>query len=108
MKWLGPYTIQTIEDAGAEGMGVLVSPIAFVSEHIETLSELDHDYANLAEQVGCPTYLRAPALGIEPSFVEGLGELVQNALVGPCATLPGGPWRCDGRWRGCPRSKDAA
>jgi ferrochelatase len=108
MKWLGPYTIHILEEAGAEGMGVLVSPIAFVSEHIETLSELDHDYANLAEQVGCPIYLRAPALGIKQSFIDGLGQLVQKALAGPCATLPGGPWRCDGSWRGCPRRKDAA
>lgn len=108
MKWLRPYTIHAIEDAGAEGMGVLISPIAFVSEHIETLVELDHDYAGLADQVGCPTYLRAPALGTEQSFVDGLGQLVQIALAGPCATLPAGPWRCGEGWRGCPRTKDAA
>jgi ferrochelatase len=108
MKWLGPYTVQSLEEAGAEGMGVLVSPIAFVSEHIETLSELDHDYAILAEQVGCPLYLRAPALGIQQSFIDGLGQLVQKSLAGPCATLPGGPWTCGAGWRGCPRTKDAA
>ena len=108
MKWLGPYTIHAIEDAGAEGMGVLISPIAFVSEHIETLVELDHDYASLADRVGCPVYLRAPALGIEQSFIDGLGQLVQKALAGPCATLPGGPWRCGDQWRGCPRNKDVA
>lgn len=106
MKWLAPYTIHAIEEAGTEGLGVLISPIAFVSEHIETLCELDHDYALLGEQVGCPVYLRAPALGLAQSFIDGLGQVVQNALSGPCAVLPAGPWRCDGAWRGCPRSKD--
>lgn len=107
MKWLGPYTLHAIEEAGAEGMGVLISPIAFVSEHIETLCELDHDYALLGEQVGCPVYLRAPALGVTQSFIDGLGQVVQNALAGPCATFPAGPWRCDrAAWSGCPRSKD--
>jgi len=107
MKWLGPYTIDAIEEAGAEGMSVLVTPIAFVSEHVETLSELDHDYAAVADQVGCPLYLRAPALGIQPSFIDGLADIVQKALAGPCMTLPAGPWTCDAGWR-CPRTKDAA
>jgi len=108
MKWLAPYTIHAIEEAGVEGMGVLISPIAFVSEHIETLCELDHDYAILGEQVGCPVYLRAPALGVTQSFIDGLGQVVQNALAGPCDTLPAGPWRCGGAWGGCPRNKDMA
>lgn len=108
MKWLAPYTIHAIEEAGVEGIGVLISPIAFVSEHIETLCELDHDYAVLGEQVGCPIYLRAPAVGVAQSFIDGLGQVVQNVLAGPCATMPAGPWRCDGAWRGCPRSKDLA
>ena len=43
---------------------MLIAPIAFVSEHVETLVELDHDYAELAEAVGCPPYLRAPAPGV--------------------------------------------
>jgi ferrochelatase len=105
MKWLAPYTIDAIEEAGAEGMSVLVTPIAFVSEHVETLCELDHDYALLAEQVGCPLYLRAPALGIQQSFIDGLAAMVQKTLAGPCATLPGGPWRCGDAWRGCPRAR---
>ena len=106
MKWLAPYTIHAIEEAGIEGTGVLISPIAFVSEHIETLCELDHDYAVLGEQVGCPIYLRAPALGVMQSFIDGLGQVVQKALSEPCAVQPGSPWQCDGTWRGCPRSKD--
>jgi ferrochelatase len=107
MKWLGPYTPQAIEDACAEGLPLLVIPIAFVSEHVETLCELDHDYAIVAEQAGCRLYLRAPALGVQPSFIGGLADVVQGAMAGPCATLPAGPWRCDEGWRGCPRTKGA-
>jgi ferrochelatase len=108
MKWLGPYTPQAIEDAGSEGLSVLITPIAFVSEHVETLCELDHDYRLVAEAAGVPLYLRAPALSIQPSFVGGLADIVQKAVAGPCATLPAGPWRCQDVWRGCPRAKDVA
>jgi ferrochelatase len=80
MKWLGPSTPEAIHAAAEEGLGVVVSPIAFVSEHIETLVELDHDYAAFAEQAGCPVYVRAPALGVEPSFIDGLATLVRGAL----------------------------
>ena len=98
MKWLGPYTPAAIEEAAHEGLGVVVAPIAFVSEHVETLVELDHDYALLAEQVGCPIYLRAPALGIEPSFIGGLARLVAGALKKPAGVDSG----CGGRI--CPRT----
>ena len=80
MKWIGPYTPAAIAEAGQEGLGVLVDPIAFVSEHIETLVELDRDYAELAEAAGVAPYLRVPALGTEALFVEALGGLVERAL----------------------------
>ena len=81
MKWLGPSTPEAIEAAAHEGCGVIVAPIAFVSEHIETLVELDHDFALVAEQAGCPVYIRVPALGIEPNFISGLASLVRRARV---------------------------
>ena len=98
MKWLGPSTPAAIEEAAHEGLGVIVVPIAFVSEHIETLVELDHDYAQLAEQVGCPFYLRAPALGIEGSFIAGLATMVSGALKKPAGVESA----CGGRI--CPRT----
>ena len=100
MKWLGPYTPAAIEEAAHEGLGVVVVPVAFVSEHVETLVELDHAYALLAESVGCPLYLRVPALGIEPSFVGGLAKLVTGALGRPAGTASG----CGGRI--CPKGYD--
>jgi ferrochelatase len=98
MKWLGPYTPAAIEEAAHEGLGVVVVPVAFVSEHVETLVELDYTYALLAEQVGCPLYLRVPALGIESAFIAGLAKLVDQALGRPAGVESG----CGDRI--CPRA----
>lgn len=80
LKWLGPSTPEAIRAAGAQGLGVLIDPIAFVSEHIETLVELDRDYAVLAKAAGVPIYLRAPAVGTLPPFIDGLATAVRRAL----------------------------
>lgn len=103
LKWIGPSTPAAIEEAAHEGLGVVVVPIAFVSEHIETLVELDHDYAVLAEQVGCPFYLRAPAIGIDSSFIAGLGRLVSGALKKAAGIESGCGGRiCPKTWGKCP------
>lgn len=80
MKWIGPSTMEAIAEASQEGLGVLIDPIAFVSEHVETLVELDRDYAELAERLGCPVYLRAATVGVEADFIGGLARMVQKAL----------------------------
>ena len=59
-----------------EKKGIVIVPIAFVSEHSETLVELDIEYKKLAEKNGCSFYKRVPALGIEENFIKGLTELV--------------------------------
>jgi ferrochelatase len=93
MKWIGPSTDDEIRRAGAEGKGLIILPIAFVSEHVETLVELDHEYAELAETVGVTPYLRVPALGAVPEFIGGLAGMVSRALaVG--GVIPGSDWRC--------------
>jgi ferrochelatase len=71
-----------------------VAPIAFVSEHVETLVELDHEYASLAREVGCAPYLRAPTPGVDPDFIEGLAQAVLRTLDRPGGIGPDGPWRC--------------
>lgn len=83
LKWIGPATEEEIRRAGAEGQGVIFSPIAFVSEHIETLVELDVEYAELAHEVGVPFYLRAPALGAAEAFIAALADQVERALGDP-------------------------
>lgn len=102
LKWIGPSAAEAIEQAAADGVGVVISPIAFVSEHVETLVELDHEYAALARDKGCPFYVRVPALGVEPLFIEALADAVRDALgregVGDAR---GGRW-CPAARRGCP------
>ncbi|MET3664246.1 ferrochelatase [Caulobacter sp. 1776] len=93
MKWIGPSTDDEIRRAGAEGKGVIVTPIAFVSEHVETLVELDHEYAELARDVGVASYVRVPALGAAPEFIAGLASTVGRALPAG-GVVPGSAWRC--------------
>ena len=94
LKWLDPYTDEEIRRAGAEKKGVVIAPIAFVSEHVETLVELDNEYAKLAEEVGCQPYLRAPTPGVNAAYIAGLATLVRETLGRAEAVGPGGPWRC--------------
>ena len=100
MKWLGPSTPEAIQSAADDGLGVVVTPIAFVSEHIETLVELDIEYAELAHEKGVTPYLRAPAVGIEPLFVDTLADAVQGAL-GRSGVAPHGQG-CKADWKACP------
>jgi len=76
MKWIGPSTDEIITKYSKEKRGIIIVPVAFVSEHSETLVELDIEYKKLAEKNGCSFYKRVPALGIEEDFIKGLAELV--------------------------------
>jgi len=80
LAWLGPSTEAEIRCAGQDGMGVVIAPISFVSEHSETLVELDRDYRRLAEAAGVPFYRRAPAVGADPRFIAGLARLVRGEV----------------------------
>jgi ferrochelatase len=109
LEWLGPYTDSEIRRAGAEGKGVLIAPIAFVSEHVETLVELDHDYAGLAKDAGAQPYLRSPTPGIRPAFIAGLADAAADAAewTAKCASHPDGRWRCPEVYGKCPwRTKE--
>lgn len=104
LKWLGPSTPEAIEEAVGEGLGVVICPIAFVSEHVETLVELDHEYAELAKGLGASAYVRVPALSLEPAFIEGLADLALGALAGGS-----GGWTCGPNQSKClQRCKGAA
>jgi len=101
LKWLEPATDDEIKKAGAEGKGVLIAPIAFVSEHVETLVELDHEYAKLAAQAGCSPYLRSPTPGVRPAFVRDLAEAVLVALGRYGGPGPFGGWKCPAGLSAC-------
>ena len=79
LEWIGPATDKEIERAGHERKSLIVVPIAFVSEHSETLVELDIEYRELAEKAGVPRYIRVPALGVEAPFIAALARLVREA-----------------------------
>lgn len=83
LKWIGPSTEEEIERAGHDKTGVIVSPIAFVTEHVETLVELDIEYAQLARSLDVPFYLRAAAPGAAPRFIDALAEQAERALSAP-------------------------
>ena len=76
MKWIGPSTDVEIVKYSKEKKGIVIVPVAFVSEHSETLVELDIEYKKLAEKNSCIFYKRVPALGVEESFIKGLTDLV--------------------------------
>jgi protoporphyrin/coproporphyrin ferrochelatase len=82
LEWIGPATDEEIRRAGKDAVRLIVAPISFVSEHSETLVELDLDYRHLAETVGVPSYHRVSTVGVSPSFIESLATLVNRALAG--------------------------
>lgn len=86
LEWIGPQTDHEIRRAGAEGKAVIVAPVSFVSEHSETLVELDIFYAKLARDAGVPDYLRVPTVRTHPRFIKGLAGLVTRALTAPSVT----------------------
>ena len=96
-KWIGPSTDDEVVRAARDKVAVLVVPVAFVSEHSETLVELDVEYRHLAEKEGVPGYFRAPTQNSDPAFIASLAELVESALgrgPGLCSFVGG---------RTCPR-----
>ncbi len=81
LEWIGPYTDAEIERAGRDGVPLVVAPVAFVSEHSETLVELDIEYRRLAEEHGVPAYERVPTVGDAEQFIAGLAGLVRAAMA---------------------------
>jgi len=81
VKWLEPSTDQKLRELAGKGVRqVLAIPISFVSDHIETLYELDILYRKLADQLGIETYRRVPALNCSPAFINTLADLVCEAI----------------------------
>jgi protoporphyrin/coproporphyrin ferrochelatase len=88
VEWLKPYTEESIEELAAQGVdNLLVVPISFVSEHIETLQEIDMEYRDVAEHAGIHNFKRVPALNTHPIFINDLAEMVLNAINTPSMKL---------------------
>lgn len=81
VEWLKPYTDDSIRELGAQGVKRLLAvPVSFVSEHIETLEEMDMEYRELAEESGVEEWRRVPALNTAPRFIGDLADAVVEAL----------------------------
>ena len=80
-KWLGPDTVEYLT-ANARGRVVVAVPIAFVSEHLETLYDMDILANEAALKAGAEAYLRVPALGTRPDFVQAMADVVRRGLAG--------------------------
>lgn len=80
VSWVKPYADKEIEQAGRENKGVILVPLSFVSEHSETLVELDIEFKSLAEESGVPFYHRVPTVGSHPEFIDALKEQVFKAV----------------------------
>ena len=103
LRWIGPATEAEIARAGAEKRPLIVVPIAFVSDHVETLVELDIEYRHKAEAAGVPSYETVRAVGTAPAFIGGLAQLVLERLLDPRACAPeGGARICAKDAKGCP------
>lgn len=83
LKWLEPKTEDEIERAGKEGINIIIVPIAFVSEHSETLVELDIEYKHIADKFNVE-YYRVKALGTDEKFIESLNYLINNEQKPVC------------------------
>lgn len=84
VEWLQPYTEDKLEELGEHGTKELVVvPISFISEHIETLQEIDIEYREVALEAGIEHFRRVPALNTYPSFIDDLGDMVLEALRKP-------------------------
>jgi ferrochelatase len=83
VKWIGPGTEETLRELGREGVtDVLVIPLSFVSDHIETLYEVDLLFADAARASGISGYRRVDALNASPAFIRALARLVERHLDG--------------------------
>jgi ferrochelatase len=88
VEWLQPYTEDALKELGAQGVkDLVVVPISFVSEHIETLQEIDIEYREVAEEAGIHNFRRVPAPNTHPVFIRALADLVIDALNKPSFKL---------------------
>jgi protoporphyrin/coproporphyrin ferrochelatase len=108
LQWIKPATDDEIKRAGAEGLSVVIAPIAFVSEHSETLVELDMEYAHLAKASGVANYVRVPAVGTHAEFIGGLARLVREAAAIDGVIPGGGVRNCPATCRQCELERRAA
>lgn len=109
LQWITPATDDEVRRAGADKRAVVVAPLAFVSDHSETIVELGHEYRVLASECSVPFYDCVPAVGTHPKFIAGLAELVITTLQrGTAVCSERGHRICPRTFGKCPNQQEAA
>lgn len=102
LKWIGPATTDELLRAGHEKKPVVLVPIAFVSEHSETLVELDIEYAEMAHEQGVEHYYRVPTLSTNAHFIAGLSDICLKLTTDATLAPDTGTRICGPEWKDCP------
>jgi ferrochelatase len=100
-KWIGPSLDEELNRAAKDGVPVIIYTHAFVSEHVETLVEIDIEYKEEAEKLGIPYFLRASTVMEEIEFVSGLAEMVEYASQAPDIICKTSGRPCDNKYNQC-------
>jgi protoporphyrin/coproporphyrin ferrochelatase len=100
LKWIGPSTDIVIKEEAKKNRILVVVPVAFVSEHSETLVELDIEYKKLAMENGSKDYMRVPAVTANHDFISSLKSSILEASVGSRFTSS---IKCPDKYKKCPR-----
>ena len=100
LKWIGPSTEIIIKEEAIKKKNIVVVPVAFVSEHSETLVELDIEYKKLADENGCKSYIRVPAVTVNKDFINSLKSSILIASRGNRFTSS---IKCLDKFKKCPR-----
>ena len=103
LKWIGPSTEKVIKDEAKKQKIIIVVPVAFVSEHSETLVELDIEYRKLAEENGSREYIRVPAVTTNQDFINSLKSSILRAGSNEKYTSS---IKCLDKFKKCPRLKE--
>ena len=103
LKWIGPSTEKVIKNEARKQKIIIVVPVAFVSEHSETLVELDIEYKKLAEENGSKEYIRIPAVTANQDFINSLKFSILQASNGEKLTSS---IKCPNKFKKCPRLKN--
>lgn len=101
LEWIGPSTDLEIEKAGEEKRALVICPIAFVSDHSETLVEIEIQYRELAMSKGCAAFFRVDALGTEPNYIMALADMISKTANQPKICAAHGQRICPSAHKRC-------
>lgn len=104
-KWLEPDTENMIKKYSQQKKAIIIVPLAFTSEHSETLVELDMDYQEIALSLGCPEYMRIGTVSDNHYFIDGLKNMILQVLEGNCTNQKS---ICSEKMRQCPKKTKLA